>query len=67
MTPLPFNRRDFLKTTSSGFGYLAFAALAQQQAEQIIASDPFVQQMVDQWGARIVSGSVKPWTPGQTV
>ena len=42
-------------------------ALAQQQAEQIIASDPFVQQMVDQWGARIVSGSVKPWTPGQTV
>jgi hypothetical protein len=26
-----------------------------------------VQQMVDQWGARIVSGSVKPWTPGQTV
>jgi len=42
-------------------------ALRQQQAEQIIASDPFVQQMVDQWGARIVSGSVKPWTPGQTV
>jgi len=32
MTPLPYNRRDFLKTTSSGFGYLAFAALAQQQA-----------------------------------
>ncbi|HAL70382.1 MAG TPA: DUF1501 domain-containing protein, partial [Verrucomicrobiales bacterium] len=28
----PFNRRQFLKTTSSGFGYLAFAALAQQQA-----------------------------------
>lgn len=26
------HRRDFLKTTSSGFGYLAFAALAQQQA-----------------------------------
>jgi hypothetical protein len=25
-------RRDFLKSTSSGFGYLAFAALAQQQA-----------------------------------
>ncbi|HYF33797.1 MAG TPA: DUF1501 domain-containing protein [Prosthecobacter sp.] len=25
-------RRDFLKTTSSGFGYLAFAAMAQQQA-----------------------------------
>lgn len=27
-----FSRRDFLKTTSNGFGYLAFAALAQQQA-----------------------------------
>ena len=27
-----FNRRDFLKTTSNGFGYLAFAALAQQNA-----------------------------------
>jgi len=25
-------RRDFLKSTSSGFGYLAFAALAQQQS-----------------------------------
>ncbi|HEY1083837.1 MAG TPA: DUF1501 domain-containing protein, partial [Prosthecobacter sp.] len=25
-------RRDFLRTTSNGFGYLAFAALAQQQA-----------------------------------
>ena len=25
-------RRDFLKTSSNGFGYLAFAALAQQQA-----------------------------------
>ncbi len=27
-----FSRRDFLKTSSNGFGYLAFAALAQQQA-----------------------------------
>ncbi|HBJ85365.1 MAG TPA: DUF1501 domain-containing protein, partial [Verrucomicrobiales bacterium] len=26
------HRREFLKTTSSGFGYLAFAALAHQQA-----------------------------------
>lgn len=31
MNPL-YNRRQFLKTTSNGFGYLAFAALAQQQA-----------------------------------
>ncbi|MBL9132723.1 MAG: DUF1501 domain-containing protein [Verrucomicrobiaceae bacterium] len=29
--PLP-TRRDFLKTTSSGFGYMAFAALAHEQA-----------------------------------
>ncbi|MBE7496422.1 MAG: DUF1501 domain-containing protein [Verrucomicrobiaceae bacterium] len=29
--PFP-SRRDFLKTTSSGFGYLAFAALAHEQA-----------------------------------
>jgi DNA polymerase-3 subunit gamma/tau len=42
-------------------------ALAQQQAEQIIANDPFVQQMIDQWGGRIVAGSVRPWTHGQTV
>jgi len=27
-----FTRRDFLKSSSNGFGYLAFAALAQQQA-----------------------------------
>jgi hypothetical protein len=26
------SRREFLKNTSSGFGYLAFAAIAQQQA-----------------------------------
>ena len=32
MNHSPFNRRDFLKTSSNGFGYLAFAALAQQQA-----------------------------------
>lgn len=32
MNPAPFNRRDFLKTSSNGFGYLAFAALAQQNA-----------------------------------
>ncbi|MCP5558064.1 MAG: DUF1501 domain-containing protein [Verrucomicrobiaceae bacterium] len=32
------SRRDFLKTTSSGFGYLAFAAMAQQQALKAAAS-----------------------------
>lgn len=32
MNPSPTSRRAFLKTTSSGFGYLAFAALAQEQA-----------------------------------
>jgi hypothetical protein len=40
MTPMPFNRRDFLKTTSNGFGYLAFAALAQQQALRAAAASP---------------------------
>jgi hypothetical protein len=32
MNTQPFSRREFLKTSSNGFGYLAFAALAQQQA-----------------------------------
>jgi len=32
MNTSPFSRREFLKTGSNGFGYLAFAALAQQQA-----------------------------------
>jgi hypothetical protein len=32
MNTNPFSRREFLKTGSNGFGYLAFAALAQQQA-----------------------------------
>jgi hypothetical protein len=31
MNTPPFSRREFLKTGSNGFGYLAFAALAQQQ------------------------------------
>src|SRR5204862_1911051 len=30
--PLMFSRRTLLKTTASGFGYLAFAALAHEQA-----------------------------------
>ncbi len=32
MNTTPFSRRQFLKTGSNGFGYLAFAALSQQQA-----------------------------------
>ena len=32
----------------------------QRLAEEVIASDPFVQDMVRQWGARIVPGSVRP-------
>lgn len=31
MSTTPFSRREFLKTGSNGFGYLVFAALAQQQ------------------------------------
>jgi hypothetical protein len=33
------SRRTMLKTTSSGFGYLAFAALAHEQAARAAASD----------------------------
>lgn len=47
------------------------AAQAQRQelAERIIETDPFVQEMMTKWGARIVAGSIKPWSSpgGQTV
>src|SRR4051794_10065909 len=36
------------------------AALRQQEAEQIILNDPFVQQMQREFGAKIVPGSIKP-------
>ncbi len=47
----------------------AAQAQRQKQAEQIIEADPFVQEMVAKWGARIVPGSIKPWSSpgGQTV
>jgi DNA polymerase-3 subunit gamma/tau len=32
----------------------------QRLAEEVIDNDPFVQDMVRQWGARIVPGSVRP-------
>ena len=35
--PLPFSRRSFLEGTSSGFGYLAFSALASWAAGQTAA------------------------------
>ena len=38
----------------------AAAAQRQQEAEQIILNDPFVQQMQRDFGARIVPGSIKP-------
>jgi len=37
-------------------------AARQRQAEEIIEADPFVRQMIEQWGARIVPGSIKPWS-----
>ncbi len=40
MTSPSFNRRAFLRNSSSGFGYLAFAALAQQQALRAAESAP---------------------------
>jgi DNA polymerase-3 subunit gamma/tau len=36
------------------------AAQRQQEAEQIILNDPFVQQMQRDFGAKIVPGSIKP-------
>jgi DNA polymerase III subunit gamma/tau len=38
----------------------AAAAARQQAAEQVIQSDPFVQAMMRDFGAKIVPGSVKP-------
>jgi DNA polymerase-3 subunit gamma/tau len=32
----------------------------QRQAEEMIENDPFVQDMVRQWGARVVPGSIRP-------
>ncbi len=36
------------------------AAQRQREAEQIILNDPFVQQMMQDFGAKIVPGSIKP-------
>jgi DNA polymerase-3 subunit gamma/tau len=41
----------------------AAAAARQQVAEEIIRSDPFVIEMVRDFGARIVPGSIKPVFP----
>ncbi len=42
----------------------AAAALERQrQAEETIQNDPFVQDMMRDWGAKIVPGSVKPCPP----
>jgi DNA polymerase-3 subunit gamma/tau len=35
----------------------------QRQAEEVIENDPFVQDMVRQWGARVVPGSIRPLAP----
>jgi DNA polymerase-3 subunit gamma/tau len=35
----------------------------QRQAEEVIENDPFVQDMVRQWGARLVPGSIRPLAP----
>ena len=42
----------------------AAAALERQrQAEETIQNDPFVQDMMRDWGAKIVPGSIKPRSP----
>jgi DNA polymerase-3 subunit gamma/tau len=38
----------------------AAAAQRQREAEEIILNDPFVQQMMRDFGAKIVPGSIKP-------
>ena len=45
------------------------AALAERQraAEASIHNDPFVQDMIRDWGAKIVPGSIKPTTPVNSV
>ncbi len=42
------------------------AVLAERQraAEATVQNDPFVQDMIRDWGARIVPGSIKPIAPG---
>ena len=35
----------------------------QRVAEELIHSDPFVQDMIRDWGAKIVPGSIKPLAP----
>ena len=41
------------------------AALArrQQEAEALIQADPFVQEMIRDWGGKIVPGSIKSISP----
>ena len=40
----------------------AAQAERQRNAEQMIQNDPFVQDMIRDWGARIVPGSIRPVT-----
>jgi len=42
----------------------AAAQERQRAAEEAIQNDPFVQDMIRDWGAKIVPGSIKPVTPG---
>jgi DNA polymerase-3 subunit gamma/tau len=41
----------------------AAAQERQRQAEETIQNDPFVQDMMRDWGAKIVPGSIKPLAP----
>ena len=47
-------------TDSPAWRNSAAAAQRQQAAEEIILGDPFVQEMMRDFGARIVPGSIKP-------
>ena len=39
----------------------------QRRAEEVIENDPFVQDMVRQWGARVVPGSIRPLASTSTL
>lgn len=43
----------------------AVQAERQRLAQEIIDNDPFVQDLRERWDARIVPGSVKPWSAAQ--
>jgi DNA polymerase III subunit gamma/tau len=61
--PLRLEVEMGLVTDTPAHRLAAAQAERQRLAEESIHSDPFVQDMMRNWGARIVPGSLKPVTP----